>query len=331
MKNLVFALLTAAVLLPAAPAAGGRSSTVIDSGNEAERVLLKETVTVNSRRVYIGDLFSSAGNKADIAIAYAPKPGKRAIFDARWLYRVARAYNLDWRPLSNQDQVVVERKSQVITREEIEDHIRAALIERGADQNTTVELSNRMMRLYVAGDADITISVEDVIYEPRTKRFTAILLAPAGTPGATRTRVTGRVNKTVEVPVVERPMMPNEVITKNDIKWIRVRGDRLPKDAITDIDELIGKAAKRRLRAGVPVRRAAVQRPILVPKGSLVTIILKAPRMTLTARGKALDNGTKGDTVRVRVTNLQSKKVIEAEVTGTARVAVFPPGRLAIN
>ena len=115
MKNLVFALLTAAVLLPAAPAAGGRYSTAVDSGNDsgkdAKKVLLKETVTVNSRRVYIGDLFRNAGNKADIAIAYAPRPGQRAIFDARWLYRVARAYNLDWRPLGNQDQVVVERKS----------------------------------------------------------------------------------------------------------------------------------------------------------------------------------------------------------------------------
>ena len=329
MKNLVFALLTAAVLLSAAPAAAGWSSTVIESGNDAERVLLKETVTVNSRRVYIGDLFGGAGDKADIAIAYAPKPGQRAIFDARWLYRVARAYKLDWRPLGNQDQVVVERKSQVITREEIEDHIRAALIERGADQNITVELSNRMMRLYIAGDANSIISVEDVIYEPRTKRFTAIILAPAGTPGATRTRVTGRVNRVVEVPVVERQMMPNELITKNDIKWIKVRGDRLPKDTITDIDDLIGKAPKRRLRAGVPVRRTAVQRPILVPKGSLVTIVLKASRMTLTSQGKALENGSDGDTVRV--TNLQSKKVIEARVTGTGRVTILPYRWQAIN
>ncbi len=329
MKNLVFALLTAAVLLPATPAAGGSTSAAVEYGADAEKVLLMETVSVNSRRVYIGDLFSNAGKKADIAVAYAPPPGKRAIFDARWLYRVARAYKLNWRPLSNQDQVVVERKSQVITREEIEDHIRAALIERGADKNTTVELSNRMMRLHVPGDANITIAVEDVIYEPRTKRFTAIILAPAGMPGATRTRVTGRVNRVVDVPVVRRQMMPNDVITKSDIKWIRVRGDRLPRDAITDIDELIGKAAKRRLRAGVPVRSAAIQRPILVPKNSLVTIILKGPRMTLTAQGKALDNGTDGDTVRA--TNLQGKKIIEAKVTGAARVTVLPSGRLALN
>ena len=107
MKNLFFALLALTVLLPANPAAGGTSSAAIDSGKDAEKVLLKETVTVNSRRVYIGDLFSSTGDKANIAVAYAPEPGQRAIFDARWLYRVARAYKLDWRPLGNQDQAVV--------------------------------------------------------------------------------------------------------------------------------------------------------------------------------------------------------------------------------
>jgi flagella basal body P-ring formation protein FlgA len=79
----------------------------------------------------------------------------------------------------------------------------------------------------------------------------------------------------------------------------------------------------------MPIQTSAIQRPILVAKGSLVTIILRTPKMTLTAQGKALDNGADGDTVRI--TNSQSKKVIEAEVTGTARVAVVPSGSMAMN
>lgn len=60
-----------------------------------------------------------------------------------------------------------------------------------------------------------------------------------------------------------------------------------------------------------------------------MTIILKAPKMILTALGKALDNGADGDTVRI--TNTQSKKVIEAEVTGMGRVSVLPTGFVAMN
>ena len=328
MKKLVFALLTAVLLLPTASAAGGESVALSRSAGQA-KVVLRESVSVKSKLVRLNDLFSGTGEKADIAVAYAPVPGKRAIFDSRWLYRVARAYGLNWRPLGLQDQIVVERESQIITREEIEDSIRVALIDRGADPNTKVELSNRMMRLYVASDVAASVGVEDVSYEPRTGRFTAILVAPAGDPGATRTRVTGRLQRETDVPVPARRIQANEVIAERDIKWVKVRQNRLPRGVIVDINELIGKSPKRWLRAGIPVRAANVQPPILVPKGSLVTIYLKVPRMMLTAQGKALENGSDGDVIRIN--NTQSNKVIEAEVKGVAKVAVLPPGKIVMN
>ncbi|MCH7831747.1 MAG: flagellar basal body P-ring formation protein FlgA [Proteobacteria bacterium] len=328
MKKLVFALLAVVLLLPAVSAAGGKSAALSRSADQS-KVVLRESVRVKSKLVRLGDLFSATGEKADIAVAYAPVPGKRAIFDSRWLYRVARAYGLDWRPLGLQDQIVVERESQMITREEIEDHIRAALIDRGADPNTKVELSNRMMRLYVASDVAASVGVEDVSYEPRTGRFTAILVAPAGDPGATRTRVTGRLHREIDVPVPARRILANEVITERDINWVKIRQNRLPRGVIVDINELIGKSPKRWLRAGIPVRVANVQPPILVPKGSLVTIYLKVPRMMLTAQGKALENGSDGDVIRIN--NTQTNKVIEAEVTGVAKVAVLPPGKIIMN
>lgn len=331
MKNIFIALFVSALLAPMAPvsvSAGGKPSVALASPPEA-KVKLNEAVSVKSKHVRLGDMFTNTGSKADIAVAYAPTPGKRAIFDARWLSRVARTYNLDWRPIGLQDQIVVERESQVITREEITDHIRAALIDRGADPSITIELSNRMMSIHVPGDAKATVNVEDVVYESRTGRFTAVLLAPAGSPAATRTRVTGRLFKIKEVPVPNRRILSNEMIREGDIKWIKVRKDRLRRDTIVDAGELIGKAAKRGLRSGVPVQVSAVQRQVLVPKGSLVTIILKAPKMTITAQGKALENGSDGDVIQI--TNTQSKKVIEAEVIGNGRVAVLASSLMVMN
>jgi len=119
------------------------------------------------------------------------------------------------------------------------------------------------------------------------------------------------------------------VITERDIKWMKVRQNRLPRGVIVDINELIGKSPKRWLRMGIPVRAANVQPPILVPKGSLVTIYLKVPRMMLTAQGKALENGSDGDVIRIN--NTQSNRVIEAEVTGVAKVAVLLPGKIVMN
>ncbi|MEE9317669.1 MAG: flagellar basal body P-ring formation chaperone FlgA [Rhodospirillales bacterium] len=328
MRKPFFALLIGVLLIPTTPLAGEKTPAGNLAGNNA-RVILRDSATVNSKLVRIGDLFTNTGNKADIAVAYAPVAGKKAFFDANWLYRVARAYDLKWRPLGLQDQVVVERDSQIISRDEIEDHIRAALIDRGVDPTMTVELSNRMLRLYIPGDASARIGVEDVAYEPRTGRFTAILIAPEGQPGATRTRVTGRLLKITDIPVLSRRILANELITKRDIKWIRVHSNRLRTGIVVDASELIGKAAKRGLRPGLPVRANDIQRQILVPKGSLVTIVLKAKKMILTAQGKALEDGSDGDTVRIL--NTQSNKVIEAEVTGAAKVAVLSTSLMAMN
>ena len=307
MYKLFFTLMTMALIFPTTPKAeekfSAHSVSVIKVDNtpneENARVLLRDSVKVKSKTVKLGDVFSGTEGKADIAIAYAPEPGKRAIFDARWLLRVARTYRLEWRPLGIEDQVVVERDSLVIPREEIEDSILSSLIENGADKYMVLELSNRLVRLYVPAGSIAKIGVEDTSYDPRTGRFTAIIMAPANNPRAIRHRITGRLHKMTEVPVLARKILGKEVISQRDIKWIRIRSDRLRRDTILSANDLIGMAAKRGLRPERPLHTSVVQRPVLVSKGSLVTVSLVAPKMTLTTRGKALQNGSDGETVRI--------------------------------
>ena len=67
----------------------------------------------------------------------------------------------------------------------------------------------------------------------------------------------------------------------------------------------------------------------MVPKGGLVTIVLRSPKMVLTSQGKAINGGSEGDVIQVK--NIQSKTVIEAKVTGPGRVIVRPNAILAMN
>lgn len=315
-------LLALALSVLAPPAAAAPAA-------EAAPVTLRQSVTVSGGMVRLGDLFVPAGDKAEAAVAYAPAPGKRAIFDARWLYRVARAYGLNWRPLGIHEKAVVVRESIVIGRREIADHILAALVDKGVDADMQVELSNRMLRIHVPGDSTATVAVEDVAYDPRTRRFIAIVVAPADDPAARRIRVTGRVHRVIDVPVLTRRVLAGEVIRERDVKWIAMRGDRLQRDTIQDPGALIGKSPRRGLRAGVPVRVSDVRLPVLVPRRSLVTITYRVRSMTLTARGRALEDGGAGDTVRVA--NIQSNTVVQAVVTGVNRVSVQPAGPIAMK
>jgi flagella basal body P-ring formation protein FlgA len=293
-------------------------------------VVPRQSIAVNGPTVRLGDLFEGAGDKADVVVAYAPQPGKRAIFDARWLSRAARRYGLAWQPVSLAERVVVERESLVIRRDEIEDRILAALLDQGVSRDMKVELANPLLRLHVAGDASATMEIEDLAFDPRTRRFDAIVAAPAGSPTAQRIRVTGRAYNVIAVPVLKRPVAPGERIAAKDFEMVKMRAEQVQPDILVDGESLIGKAARRGLRAGLPVHAADVSRPIVVSKGSLVTIMLKVPRMTLTAQGRAEANGSVGETIRV--TNTQSKKSVEAVVTGPGHVTVGgPASAVAIN
>ena len=58
----------------------------------------------------------------------------------------------------------------------------------------------------------------------------------------------------------------------------------------------------------------------LIDKGDQVTILLEAPRMSITTTGEALQDGRLGDFIRIK--NLMSDKVIQARVVKERLVQV---------
>lgn len=180
----------------------------------AQSITLNGSVAVNGNYVRLGDLFDNTGDKSNIVVAYAPAPGKQAVFDASWLYRVAQKNRLSWRPLTPRDRAVVRRDSYVVTRQEIEDKILELLRAQGENGDMRVFISNRSLRLHVAGDEPAQVDIEDLDLNRRTSRFSALVVAPAGDPAARRVRVTGRVIEMTEVPVLDRRLLAGTVIRK---------------------------------------------------------------------------------------------------------------------
>jgi flagella basal body P-ring formation protein FlgA len=306
------------------PATGGEKAAAQQVAM-LERVVLRQNVIVDNNLILLGDLFKGTGDKATIAIAYAPEPGKKGFFDANWLYRVASGHGLKWRPLSMKQNVQVNRETVTIERDEIEDHILAALIDKGADPQMTLELSNRSIRLHVASSSEAVIEVENASYDQRTQRFSAHV----STPGSKAVRVTGRMQKMLNLPVLNRRILKNEVIMADDIIWIKSPSKRVQNDIILHVDDLIGRTPKRGLRAGALIRSSEVQRPILVEKGSLVTMVLKTPLMVLTSQGRAVDPGASGDVIRI--TNTQSNKVVQAVVSAAGIASITPASHMTMN
>ena len=295
----------------------------------SQKVTLLNNIEVDQNLVKIGDLFTNTGDKAEIEVAYAPEPGKRTVFNARWLFQVARKHKLSWRPLSKRIKAVITRKSDVIERQEIKEILLFALIEKGVSPQSDLVLSNQIRQLHIPSGTQDNINIQEIHYNNRSQRFSGAIAIPTSNGANKLIRIRGRLFLTREVPVLNRRLLPGEVIKSKDIKWIKVRASRLQSNIILSELDLIGRTPRRGIRSGHPIQTSAVQRPILVAKRSLVTIVLRTPNMFLTATGKALENGADGDVIKI--SNSQSKTVIEAEVVAAGRVSVRSTIQLALN
>ena len=296
----------------------------------ALRAYLRANVVVEADVVRLGDIFERAGENADKIIAYAPSAGRKLIFKAAWLQRVARPYRVDWRPSSRLDRSVVERRSQIISIRQIADTVLAAIRARNqGPDDLEIELDNPSLRFFLPHEMPPTLMAGAVSYDPRSGRFSIQIVAPDERPGEIRTTVAGQAHALVRVPVLARRMNRNEVITGRDIAWNTVRARTLNSRTIRDAGDLVGFSPRRPIPANRIMRAGDVQAPVLVTRGKRVTILLKTAAMQLSVSGKALQSGAMGDEMRVK--NANSGAIINAVVIGDGKVAVTTSNNLALR
>lgn len=285
-------------------------------------------VTVPGNNVRLGDIFTDAGPSADTILFRAPSPGKRLVLDARWLYRAAQAYGLDWVSKAGREQVIVERSSNRVPQDTIRRALRRSLLPRlGGDDRFEIAIDNRALQIHVPREAPATVSVHSLRYEAGSGRFSAFLSATDAQADATRVAVSGRIYRVIDVPVPVRRIRRGGTIHASDLRLQRMRADRIDRAALTDANDIVGKSPRRVLAMDKPVRANDVREPVLVRKRGLVTMVFRTRNMVITSQGKAREPGARGETIRI--TNTSSGKTVEAVVTGPDLVEIRAPGLIA--
>jgi flagella basal body P-ring formation protein FlgA len=152
--------------------------------------------------------------------------------------------------------------------------------------------------------------------------FLAAALAPAFAADAIN-------GPRIVVPVhdIER----GETITDADLVVATITPDRMRPGTIQAMASLVGHEARRALRAGEPVRGEDVRMPILVVKGSTVTMTFAEPGIVLTGTGRAMGDAGLGESVVVQ--NPVSFRQVSCVVTGVGavRAADAQPTTVAAN
>ena len=279
---------------------------------------LKDISVIHSDVITVGDLFDNVRNNADYVIGAAPQPGKDMTLNARTLYRIANALDLNWRPATAGDQITIRREANIVSYDMISDSLRNALKNKGVDTNFKVELNNSKPSIVLPKNIAENVEVASLKYNPQRDYFQADLVAPSIDNPLKKISVSGQVKRLVRIPVLNTTLQSGSIIGANDIRMIDVEEKTLQHDVIMKADDLIGLTPRRIAYANKFILKGTLGRPQLVSRGEAVTITYKEGPLVLTAKGKALQSGAKGDIVRV--TNANSSRTVDATVLASNQV-----------
>jgi flagellar basal body P-ring formation protein FlgA len=131
----------------------------------------------------------------------------------------------------------------------------------------------------------------------------------------------------VRIVVPAHDIARGTTIEPSDLAYATVP-DTVMSGTVSRPDDLVGMQTRRVLHAGEGIRLDDVRHPVLVTKGSTITMTFEAPGIVLTASGRAMSEGGLGETVTVQ--NPASYRQVSAVVIGPGQVrATFASPRLA--
>lgn len=320
--------------LPLGLSAGLLLAALASPAPATERPSLRGDVTASRDVVTLGDLVAHVPPAlAEAPLFRAPALGAVGTIQSARILSAADALGLPAIETGGRLQVSVNRAARTAGAGEIEAALRRRLAKDfGADPAATgIAFDGPPPALVVPPETTGEVGVSDLVLDRRSRRVAAtVWIGPSANERRAQARVTGAVVDLVEVVVLNRALDRGQAVARTDVSVERRARDLVPAEAVYDGLPLDGRVARRTLAPGSLLRSADLVRPEIVGRGEIVTVVYEGAGISLSLRAKAGEAGALGDTVTV--VNPQSKKTLQATVTGPGRVSVgtTPPGKLAV-
>lgn len=129
-----------------------------------------------------------------------------------------------------------------------------------------------------------------------------------------------RVVRHVEVLTLANSLTRGHVLQPEDVEVARRDVGTLPRGYFTDPADAVGMVLRRPANAGDLLTPNLINRPTLISRGDEIWLLIENDRISISAKGVALEDGTRGQRIRVR--NTSSDREIEGEVIDRHQVRV---------
>lgn len=284
-------------------------------------VILKPATELTKNSIRLSDVFDGVPAEIDRDIALSPKAGQSVTYDIRVLNHLAKKYRLDWDAKSYTDHALLTRAAHILTIDDLRPKITSKINSSVIDENARYDImfDNRTFSLALPADHVPEYKIINFNYDENARRFKGTLIAKAQNEAISQP-ITGRIMVQKKVPVLTAPLKVGDIIGHRDLELVWKNENKISKDSLISLHDIVGLEVRQGMTTGNMVRLRDVSSPRLVQRGTLVTMKIQTPAMLITAQGRALQDGTKGDSVRVK--NLQSNRIIEGIVGADGAVQI---------
>lgn len=145
--------------------------------------------------------------------------------------------------------------------------------------------------------------------------------AEARNGAETRSQVSFKVQARKTLYVLESSLKKGDVVRRDDVvtreAYLNGSGSAYPSTP----QDVIGKTAKKDIRAGEVLTNTLLEDPIAIHKGQIVSIKAQNKRMVVETKGVALDRGRMGDVVRAKASS--GKEIMGKVAAGNTILVEF--------
>ena len=177
--------------------------------------------------------------------------------------------------------------------------LKSEFVEQVSDEDVDWEFFGGQTNFAFENVSQVKIMISKAKFDELQNKFSAEAEVFADGKPMVKTQLQGKYYILGEIWVPARNINKGEVLTKDMLKTITIRTNRIKPANVVEADALLGKEAKRTL---------------------IVNSLYRTQKMQISAKAEALEDGGKGDKIEVR--NTSSKKVLFAEVVDADTVVV---------
>jgi flagella basal body P-ring formation protein FlgA len=288
-----------------------------------------DQVKVRSEQVTLGEIAEIEGEGGAVVeklkavvIGKSPLPGEVREFSASYIEAKLKQSDIDLSQLTLAlpEKVKVVGEASEVSSQKIEEMVRHFLL-------TRIPWDPQQVSIKVSPMKDVTLPPGKLTYEiipPKKEdyRGTTNLLVLFMVNGKVEKKVWVNVQIEVsrEVVVSTHSLSRHSIISQDDLRLEKMNLADVPPDVVTDPLEIIGMRTKRVVDAHLPLCISFLEMPPVVKRGDLVTIVAETDAIKITTQGVVIENGGKGD--MVRVVNTSSKRELFARVKDSKTVEV---------